>query len=102
VAPTEKGLAATKVIWTVADFHLQTSRTQRGTGTSLLVILKQKPPGTATSSSHLAQKMRMPRNLTDSSTFGGTEILSFVTLHTSLTEEAVVGKAWDGDWTTVR
>jgi hypothetical protein len=102
VAPTEKGLTVTKVIWVVTNSHSQTSQTQRGTGTKLLVILKQRLPGTAISSTHPLQEMKMPRIPTNSLTFGGTEILNSGITRISLTDLAAVGKASDGDWITVR
>ena len=89
------------MIWMMADFHLQIFLTQRGIGTRLLVIPRQKLPGTAASSSHL-QETRTQRNLTNSSTFGDTETLNSVISRTSLTDLAAVGKVSVGDWITVR
>lgn len=102
MAPTEKGLVITKVIWMAANLCPQTFRTQNGTGTRLLAILRQKLPGTATSSIHPVQEMRMLRSRINLSTSGGTEILNSVITHTSLTDLVAVGKVSDGDWITVR
>lgn len=46
--------------------------------------------------------MRTPKNQTNLSTFGGTEIQSSVISHTSLTDLVVVVRVLDGDWTIVR
>ena len=46
--------------------------------------------------------MRVLRNLTSLSTFGGTETLNSNITRISLTDLAAVGKALDGDWITVR